>query len=141
MWFHSREPGNAQDLPPGKLLNPSRWKENHKPEEGYSAQQWGFHLYSGHQASKCLPGSACIFYPVVTVRIVMPSAAPSKNQQDTSQLVPSLSGPVSSSLSPSSVTASAMVTRWHCGSCRNLGDMGNKIHVPIHVGMRGRGSS
>lgn len=39
------------------------------------------------KASKSLPGSAGIFYPGVTVCIVMPSATPSKNQQDTGQLV------------------------------------------------------
>lgn len=74
---------------------------------------------------------------MVTVFVVMPSTTPSKNQQDRVLLVPSLSGPVSSSFSPSSVTSSATVMRWHCGSCRNLGDVRNKTQVPTDVGIGG----
>jgi len=104
-----------------------------KPEQDFSSQRWGPHLSSNHQASKSLTESACISYPVVTVWVVAkPNATPCKNQQDTAQLVPSLSGPVNSSPSPSSVPASVAVIRWNCGSLRNFGDMRNKNQVSTH---------
>lgn len=81
------------------------------PTEGES--QAGARLLSwavGHSPVLRPPGNpACIFCVVVTVT----SATPNKNQQDTDQFSPSVSGPDCSSLSPSSVTASAMAIKWH----------------------------
>lgn len=94
--------GNAQDLPPASCLI--------LPTEGES--QAGARLLSwavGHSPVLRPPGNpACIFCAVVTVT----SATPNKNQEDIAQFSPSVSGP-DSSLSPSSVTASATAIKWH----------------------------
>lgn len=48
LWFHSRECSGPASRGAAKSFP---LKENHKLEQDFSAEQWGTHLYSGHQVT------------------------------------------------------------------------------------------